>query len=380
MAPYLKIDNQYARTIVCGDVHGCFSELQDLLDRVAFGSGDLLVCVGDMVDRGPESWRVAEFFRDTPNVYSALGNHERRIAGTIRGTSQPAWSQLQSLSAVDQHQWPAWADYFENLSAVIETCHAIVTHARLDPAVPLAGQDSFFTCAVGGPSVVIECDEQGVPRWFNEMSFEKPVCMGHIGYERAELVPRKLYALDAHAVHGGEFLAVVFPQHELISVKARRNYYSEARDAWAKQDALGNKWLDEWRMQTQLPKGDPHGWPLRKLVALLQIDQPIENRVVAEAHRQAEQTVNDLQLAESIGKANDLLLARFGSIPAAGQERGNYFIQLRKSFSDRGLGSLAIAVLQAPNDVMSVITTAFRKKANLKEAGKTLEKLVQTLE
>ena len=134
---YHRTQDTYSRTIVCGDIHGCFDEFRALLATAGFNDNDVLVCVGDMIDRGPDSWKVASFFRDTPNAYSTLGNHERRTAGTIRGTSQPAWSQLQSLSLVDQREWTAWAAYFEGLPAVIETPHAIVTHARLDPASPL---------------------------------------------------------------------------------------------------------------------------------------------------------------------------------------------------------------------------------------------------
>ena len=81
------------RTIVVGDIHGCYVEFQELCHLVSFGARDALVTVGDFLDRGPDSWKVAAFFRDLPNAFSVLGNHERRVAGTIRGTSKPAWSR-----------------------------------------------------------------------------------------------------------------------------------------------------------------------------------------------------------------------------------------------------------------------------------------------
>ena len=110
------------------------------------------------------------------------------------------------------------------------------------------------------------------------------------------------------------------------------------------------------------------------------IDQPIENRVVAEACRRVEQIVSDLRLVELTNRANDLLLARFGSIPADEQQRRPYFISLRESLSDRRLASLAIVVLQSANDLTSVITNAFRKKGTLQEVGRSLERLVQNLQ
>ncbi|NOX52883.1 MAG: hypothetical protein GXP27_00280, partial [Planctomycetes bacterium] len=248
--PYFRVQKAHQRTIVVGDIHGCFDELQQLLKQVAFSPGslgDVLVCVGDLVDRGPASWAVAEFFRDTPNAYSVLGNHERRLAGTVRGTSQPAWSQLQTLSRIPSSAWTAWAEYLGGLPAVIETDHAVITHARLDPALPLDRQDPYHTCAVGGAGVVIQRDQNDVPLWFYELNLPKPICIGHVGYARVELVPGRLFALDGRAVRGGELLAVVFPENTIVSVKAAKNYYAEARARWRDEEWAARRRLRQWR-------------------------------------------------------------------------------------------------------------------------------------
>ena len=51
---YLKIpdENEYKRTIIVGDIHGCFDELKSLLDLVNFSSSDLLISVGDLGGQG----------------------------------------------------------------------------------------------------------------------------------------------------------------------------------------------------------------------------------------------------------------------------------------------------------------------------------------
>ena len=41
-------------TFIIGDIHGCYTELLDLLDKAGVGDDDLVVSVGDLVDRGPE--------------------------------------------------------------------------------------------------------------------------------------------------------------------------------------------------------------------------------------------------------------------------------------------------------------------------------------
>jgi len=69
---YLRVAG-YRRTIVVGDIHGCFTEFISLLKLIDFSSDDLLVVVGDFVDRGPQSWKVAKYIRDTANIFSVLG-------------------------------------------------------------------------------------------------------------------------------------------------------------------------------------------------------------------------------------------------------------------------------------------------------------------
>ena len=66
------------RTIIVGDVHGCRSELEALLDRVAFSSGDRLVFVGDLVARGPDSLGVLDIARRTGAIV-VRGNHEQKL-------------------------------------------------------------------------------------------------------------------------------------------------------------------------------------------------------------------------------------------------------------------------------------------------------------
>ena len=48
------------RTIIIGDVHGCFTEFTELLEKCEIGSEDRLILVGDLMDRGPKSREVFE--------------------------------------------------------------------------------------------------------------------------------------------------------------------------------------------------------------------------------------------------------------------------------------------------------------------------------
>jgi serine/threonine protein phosphatase 1 len=79
--------NTYGRDFVVGDLHGHFSALELMLLQIKFNpQRDRVFAVGDMIDRGPESWRVVEFL-NYPWFYSVLGNHEQML---LEAASSPA--------------------------------------------------------------------------------------------------------------------------------------------------------------------------------------------------------------------------------------------------------------------------------------------------
>jgi serine/threonine protein phosphatase 1 len=231
---FQKITEDYRRTIVVGDVHGCFAELTQLLAKVDFSEEDLLISVGDMVDRGPGSMETARFFRDAPNAMAVLGNHERKLSGAMKGTIQPAWSQMHTMTAIPDHEYGQWVEYFDSLPAVMETPHTIITHARLDPAVSLPEQDPYHTCAVGGPGVVIPLDDCDVPLWYWEWrrtsGIRKPLCIGHLRYPRIALAPGGLFALDTGVAKGGALSAVIFPAMDIVQVASGINHSQMSHD------------------------------------------------------------------------------------------------------------------------------------------------------
>ena len=67
------------RTIAIGDIHGCATALQALLDEIEPTSNDTLIALGDFVDRGMESSRVLEMMTElvsSTRLVPLIGNHE----------------------------------------------------------------------------------------------------------------------------------------------------------------------------------------------------------------------------------------------------------------------------------------------------------------
>lgn len=68
--------NAQGRDLVVGDLHGMHDELMRQLERVRFDDqADRVFCVGDLVDRGPQSQACVELL-DEPWFHAAIGNHD----------------------------------------------------------------------------------------------------------------------------------------------------------------------------------------------------------------------------------------------------------------------------------------------------------------
>lgn len=78
------------RTLAIGDIHGYWSVLQTLLAAVKVGPDDLVVTLGDYVDRGPQSREVIEWlasYRPVGNLIPLRGNHEWMML-EVRGSDE----------------------------------------------------------------------------------------------------------------------------------------------------------------------------------------------------------------------------------------------------------------------------------------------------
>ncbi|WP_250460308.1 metallophosphoesterase [Microbulbifer litoralis] len=116
MATVLKVgSNPKGRDYVVGDVHGHFDQLNKQLQNLQFDeSCDRLFCLGDLIDRGPDSEALVSLI-DQQSYFSILGNHEAMmIAGFERSSAVPMHKAngglwFYRLSEAEQRHCVEWA-------------------------------------------------------------------------------------------------------------------------------------------------------------------------------------------------------------------------------------------------------------------------------
>lgn len=114
--------NTLGRDLIVGDIHGCFSRLQHVLDTISFNPEvDRLFSVGDLVDRGPESELCLEWLAK-PWFKAVRGNHEAMSIDirsghdmTMLAMNGGAW-----IVGKPKEERDVFIDAFESLPIVIE--------------------------------------------------------------------------------------------------------------------------------------------------------------------------------------------------------------------------------------------------------------------
>lgn len=72
-------------TYVMSDIHGCYDEFQQMLEKIHFGDSDLLICAGDYIDRGTKNYEMMSWISNAPeNVVFVRGNHDEEFLTNIR--------------------------------------------------------------------------------------------------------------------------------------------------------------------------------------------------------------------------------------------------------------------------------------------------------
>jgi bis(5'-nucleosyl)-tetraphosphatase (symmetrical) len=98
-----------------GDIQGCYKPLRKLLDKINFDPAiDRLWCVGDLVNRGPDSLRTLRFLKELgPAFTSVLGNHDLHFLALATGAHDAGKKKTlkKLLNAYDCDELCEWVRY-----------------------------------------------------------------------------------------------------------------------------------------------------------------------------------------------------------------------------------------------------------------------------
>ena len=155
-------DTPYKRILAIGDIHGQFSKLQSLLKKVSIAEDDLVIALGDYIDRGDGVADVLKWVmehKDKSNYIFLRGNHEQMMLDSLKsnGADRITWIinggkatifALRELNSKKIIPFNDILNFVENLpqgySIKVGGRTYFFCHAGVDPAKPLDKQDDYF--------------------------------------------------------------------------------------------------------------------------------------------------------------------------------------------------------------------------------------------
>lgn len=210
---YQRIDGANWRHVwIVGDLHGCHQRLMQALREHHFDPYfDLLVCVGDLIDRGPDSLHCLQLLQK-PWFKTVRGNHEQMAIEALRDGDEALW-QLNGggwftrLGEGDQQQAREGLQRCAELPYIIELRCGAKVHVIAHADYP--ADEYRWGKAVDSESVLWRRDR------LNQLlsgKGEKIAGADHFWFGHTPLKRRfdglNLHYIDTGAVFGGELTLV----------------------------------------------------------------------------------------------------------------------------------------------------------------------------
>lgn len=233
---------------IIGDVHGCFDEMNMLLQQLGYAiepegaeyrvvppAGRRAVFVGDLVDRGPkipEVLRLVMGMVKAGTAFCVPGNHDVKLMRKLRGKDAKITHGLADSLAQLEPESPEFkrqvGDFIDDLVShyMFDDGRLVIAHAGMKEAMQGRGSGAVRSFALFG-----ETDDYGLPvryNWAAEYRGKAMVVYGHTPVREPEWLNRTI-DIDTGCVFGGKLTALRYPEKELVSVPALREYYAPAK-------------------------------------------------------------------------------------------------------------------------------------------------------
>ena len=221
-----NIDNIKGRILFIGDVHGCKIELETLLKKFSPTSKDMIIGLGDLINKGPDSRGVLNLI-NRYKIQCIQGNHERRLLRSFEANKRKGLkpSDAYTLGHLHRKVWKSIAKWPQAIHLTEQKI--ICIHGGFLPDEPWHKTDPEVATTVQ----VITSD--GLPGkrsknpvarpWADFWNGSEKVLYGHTPREEV-LRHDSAIGLDTSCVYGGKLTGWVYPEDNFIEVAAKKDY------------------------------------------------------------------------------------------------------------------------------------------------------------
>ena len=210
-----------SRTIVVGDIHGCYDELMELIEKVDLQENDRVVSVGDLITKGPKSREVLELFISDKRYSTVIGNHDLALRRRWNGEDVELKPSQKEAHKELKGEKDLYTPFLNALPFTIDLGTHLVVHAGLRPNIELHSQTTGDLTKLRSLGPDRESDE-GTP-WYHVYTGDKTVLFGHWPSAEPRRGPNAI-GLDTGCVYGYNLTAYIIDTEEFITVPAHKAY------------------------------------------------------------------------------------------------------------------------------------------------------------
>ncbi len=215
-----------SRRIVFGDIHGCYEEFIELINQIGITDKDEIISLGDIVDRGPKSVELFEYFSTRKNAKVIMGNHERKHLNGVLTYAQ------EIVKVQFGEKYEAFLDWLTTLDYYYETEEAIIIHAFFEHDKPLNQQKETVLCGSTSGTRYLE-KKYGTDKYWSEFyDGKKPIIYGHHVVGEIVKILNNTYGIDTGACHSGMLTAIELPSFKIHQIKVKQDYWKTERLKW----------------------------------------------------------------------------------------------------------------------------------------------------
>ena len=224
---------RHPRVIAIGDVHGCIDELQALLRQCDYQPGDLVLFLGDLVSKGPDSISVVQMAREIGAI-GVRGNHDFEVirwheaikAGVEPPVVGSEHFHIASCLTKADMQWMNRLPWY----IASTDLQALFVHAGFVAGIRLAKQNPRLMMNMRSvlPDGTVTSKFFSNWPWARLWDGPHTVFFGHDADRGLQQYDNAL-GLDTGCVYGGRLTACILPERRLVSVSAKREYFKRRR-------------------------------------------------------------------------------------------------------------------------------------------------------
>jgi len=214
------------RTFIVGDIHGCYDELLELLDQANIQENDLVISVGDIVDRGPKSLEEYRYFKARENTLVLMGNHERKhLKGVL--------SYAQEIVKIQfGNEYVSFVNWIGSLPYYYETEEAIIVHAAFEHDQMIGTQREDVLCGSTSGDRYLQTRYPKDSYWSDFYSGEKTIIYGHHVVGESPKYLNNTIGIDTGSCHGGKLTMIELPNFVVHQVQVKTDYWKEQQNSW----------------------------------------------------------------------------------------------------------------------------------------------------